>query len=176
EFESASGTVDVEALSPPSVLWSIDSGGMAVGVIHLIAPIKSEWQSELASRGISLLRYVPQDGFVVRGRLSNLLGASAIPYVDWVGPYDPVWKIRPGTPSSGVVDVRVVVLPGESPSMIEAWLGHAGIPADTRGQPGPALLGAFGSGEFQWVRARVPAGLVPSLAALPAVEFIDPVV
>ena len=176
ELQFAAGTIDVATLSGQSPPWSVDSDGMAVGVIHLVAPIKSEWQSELASRGISLLRYVPQDGFVVRGRLSDLLGASAVPYVDWVGPYDPVWKIRPGTPSSGVVDVRVVVLPGESPSMIEAWLGHAGIPADTRGQTGPALLGAFGSGDFQWVRARVPAGLVPSLAALPAVEFIDPVV
>ena len=176
ELQFAADTIDVAALSGQSPPWSVDSDGMAVGVIHLVAPIKSEWQSELASRGILLLRYVPQDGFVVRGRLSDLLGASAVPYVDWVGPYDPVWKIRPGTPSSGVVDVRVVVLPGESPSMIEAWLGHAGIPADTRGRTGPALLGAFGSGDFQWVRARVPAGLVPSLAALPAVEFIDPVV
>ena len=60
--------------------------------------------------------------------------------------------------------------------MIEAWLGHAGIPLDTRARTGSALLGAFGSGDFQWVRARIPANLVPSLAALPAVEFIDPVV
>src|SRR5438128_1371499 len=176
EVPSRPATSAVARRAGPPPPWSVDSDGMAVGVIHLVAPIKSEWQSGLASRGISLLRYVPQDGFVVRGRLSDLLGAAAVPYVDWVGPYDPVWKIRPGTPSSGVVDVRVVVLPGESPSMIEAWLGHAGIPADTRGQTGPALLGAFGSGDFQWVRARVPAGLVPSLAALPAVEFIDPVV
>ncbi len=176
ELQFAAGTVDVAALSAQSIPWSLDSDGMAVGVIHLVAPIKSAWQAELASRGISLLRYVPQDGFVVRGRLSDLLDASAVPYVDWVGPYEPTWKIRPGTPAVGVVDVRMVVLPGESPSMIEAWLGHAGILADTHGRIGPALLGAFGSGDFRWVRARVPAGLVPSLAALPAVEFIDPVV
>src|SRR3989475_1170789 len=132
-------------------------------------------EAEIAAAGARLLE--SYEAFsVVRGRLSDLLGASAAPYVDWVGPYEPTWKIRPGTPAVGVVDVRIVVLPGESPSMIEAWLGHAGIPADTRGRSGPALLGAFGSGDFQWVRARVPPGLVPLLAALPAVEFIDPVV
>ncbi len=176
ELQFAAGTIDVAALSAQSGPWSVDSDGMAVGVIHLVAPIKAAWQGELASREISLLRYVPQNGFVVRGRLSDLLGASAVPYVDWVGPYEPAWKVRPGTSADGVVDVRVVVLPGESPSMIEAWLGHAGIPAATRTGTGPALVGAFGTGDFQWVRARVPAGLISALAAQPAVEFIDPVV
>src|SRR5437867_521691 len=176
ELQFAAGTIDVAALSAQSGLWSVDSDGMAVGVIHLVAPIKAAWQGELASREISLLRYVPQNGFVVRGRLSDLLGASAVPYVDWVGPSEPTWKVRPGTSADGVVDVRVVVLPGESPSMIEAWLGHAGIPAATRTGTGPALVGAFGTGDFQWVRARVPAGLISALAAQPAVEFIDPVV
>ena len=176
ELQFASGTVDVAALSAQSAPWSADSAGMAVGVIHLAAPMKSAWPGELASRGISLLRYVPQNGFVVRGRLPDLLGASAVPYVDWIGPYEPAWKTRPGTMADGVVDVRIVILPGESATQIEAWLGHAGIPAETRGGTGPALLGAFGSGDFQWVRARIPAGLVSSLAAQPAVEFIDPVV
>ena len=87
ELQFAAGTIDVTALSAQSGPWSVDSDGMAVGVIHLVAPIKAAWQGELASREISLLRYVPQNGFVVRGRLSDLLGASAVPYVDWVGPY-----------------------------------------------------------------------------------------
>src|SRR5207245_1743496 len=39
----------------------------------------------------------------------------------------------------------------------------------------PAVLGAFGTGDFRWVAARIPAGLVSSLADQPAVEFIDPV-
>ena len=176
ELQFTSGAVDVAALSSQSAPWSIDSAGMAVGIIHLAAPMKSDWQDDFGSRGISLLRYVPQDGFVVRGRLSDLLSASALSYVDWIGPYEPAWKVRPGTAVNGVVDVRIVILPGESPAQIEAWLGHAGVPKRTLGGPGPALLGAFGSGDFQWVRARVPAGLVSSLAAQPEVEFIDPVV
>src|SRR5207249_2505368 len=135
----------------------------------------SEWREQLASHGLALLRYVPQNGFVVRGPLSDVQGASSLPYVDWVGPYEPPWEGRPGAPTSGLVNVRIVVLPGASPETIEAWLGHAGIPAHARGGTGPAVLGAFGTGDFRWVLARIPAGLVPSLADHPTVEFIDPV-
>src|SRR5437867_10825632 len=148
---------------------------MTVGVIHFVAPIKSEWREQLASRGLALLRYVPQDGFVVRGRLSDLQSALSVAYVDWVGPYESAWKIRPGMPTNGVVNVRIVVLPGESPETIEAWLGHAGIPADTGRGTGPVLRGVFGTGDFRWVLARIPASLVSALANQPAVEFIDPV-
>ncbi len=148
---------------------------MSVGVIHFVGPIKPEWQAALASRGLVLLRYVPQDGFVVRGRLADLQGALSAPFVDGVGPYESAWKIRPGTATDGIVNVRIVILPGESPEMIEAWLGHAGIPAATPGGTGPALVGTFGTGDFRWVLARIPAGLVSSLADEPAVEFIDPV-
>src|SRR3989454_1273057 len=175
ELQFAAGAVDVSALRYDSVPWTLDSIGMTVGVIHFVAPIKSEWREQLASRGLALLRYVPQDGFVVRGRLSDLQSALSVPYVDWVGPYESAWKIRPGMPTNGVVNVRIVVLPGESPETIEAWLGHAGIPADTGRGIGPVLRGVFGTGDFRWVLARIPASLVSALANQPAVEFIDPV-
>src|SRR5881409_577490 len=175
ELQFAAGAVDVSALRYDSVPWTLDSIGMTVGVIHFVAPIKSEWREQLASRGLALLRYVPQDGFVVRGRLSDLQSALSIPYVDWVGPYESAWKIRPGMPTNGVVSVRIVVLLGESPETIEAWLGHAGIPADTGRGTGPVLRGVFGTGDFRWVLARIPASLVSALANQPAVEFIDPV-
>src|SRR5436309_1962871 len=175
ELQFAAGAVDVSALRYDSVPWTLDSIGMTVGVIHFVAPIKSEWREQLASRGLALLRYVPQDGFVVRGRLSDLQSALSVPYVDWVGPYESAWKIRPGMPTNGVVNVRIVVLPGESPETIEAWLGHAGIPADTGRGTGPVLRGVFGTGDFRWVLARIPASLVSALANQPAVEFIDPV-
>src|SRR5207249_2859305 len=139
ELQFAAGAVDVSALRYDSVPWTLDSIGMTVGVIHFVAPIKSEWREQLASRGLALLRYVPQDGFVVRGRLSDLQSALSVPYVDWVGPYESAWKIRPGMPTNGVVNVRIVVLPGESPETIEAWLGHAGIPADTGRGTGPVI-------------------------------------
>ena len=173
-LELVGGTVDIATLSARlSPAWPVAAGGDAVGVVHFYAPIKSAWKDLLESRGLSVLRYVPYDALIVRGPPSDLQGLATLPSIDWVGPYEPAWKVRPGISRDGFVDVRIVVFPGEHPETIEAWLGHAGVLAASG--TGTAVLGAFGSGDFQWVRARIPASLVPSLAALPEVEFIDAV-
>jgi len=161
--------------SRPPAPWSVDDRGMAVGVVHFRVPIKAEWKTDLESRGMDVLRYLPQDAFIVRGRPADLDGASSMPSVNWVGPYEAGWKVRPGTATQGLVDARIIVFPGAYPETIEAWLGHAGIPALAGSNRGPMIVGTFGSGDFQWVRARIPANLVASLADQPSVEFIDPV-
>src|SRR2546426_531190 len=176
DLELAGGPVDVAMLaSRPPAPWSVDDRGMAVGIVHFRVPIKAEWKTDLESRGMDVLRYLPQDAFIVRGRPAELDGASSMPSVNWVGPYEAGWKVRPGTATQGLVDARIIVFPGAYPETVEAWLGHAGIPALSRSNSGPAIVGAFGSGDFQWVRARIPANLVASLADQPSVEFIDPV-
>src|SRR5205814_361745 len=147
----------------------------AVGIVHFHGPIKIEWTQSLESLGLTILRYLPQDAFVVRGPSSTFAQVAALPAVDWTGPYAPQWRPRPDLPRDGVLDVRVVVFPGESPEAIEAWIGHQGIPPGFAAGSGPAILGAFGSGDFRWARARIPANLVAALTALPSVEFVDPV-
>src|SRR2546430_3498396 len=170
------GIVDLATLAPrPASDWPIDSRGETVGVVHFHAPIKAEWKDALETRGLQVLRYLPQDAFVVRGSPIAFDRSSLLPFVDWVGPYAPSWKVRPDAPTATLQDARIVVFPGEYPETVEPRLGHRGIPPASAAGSGPAILGAFGSGDFRWVRARIPSSLVPSLAALPAGEFIDPV-
>lgn len=170
-LELLGGPVDVRSLAAVPPAWTLDEEGRAVGVVHFYAPIKSEWRDALQARNVEILRYLPQDAFIVRGPPSTIESCSSLPFVDWVGSYDPAWKVRSDPPAVGLQDVRIVVFPGESPEAIEAWLAHHGVPAGPEG-----IDGAFGSGDFRWVRTRVPGDLIPSLAALPSVEFIDPVV
>src|SRR3989441_1675259 len=176
DLELAGGPVDVAMLaSRPPAPWSVDDRGVAVGVVHFGVPIKAEWKTDLESRGMDVLRYLPQDAFIVRGRPSDLEATSSLPSVNWVGPYEAAWKVRPGIATQGLLGVRIVVFPGAYPETVEAWLGHAGVPALAGKDSGPVIVGAFGNGDFRWVRARIPAGLLPSLADQPSVEFIDPV-
>src|SRR2546425_7784492 len=51
ELQFAAGAPDVSAPRYGSVPWTLDSIGMTVGVIHFVAPIKSEWRWETARRG-----------------------------------------------------------------------------------------------------------------------------
>ncbi|HEX9341715.1 MAG TPA: S8 family serine peptidase [Thermoplasmata archaeon] len=167
-LELVNGPVDVKALVSRRPVWTLDATGHAIGVVHFHAPIKAEWGPLLEGSGATVLRYLPQDAFVVRGSPHDLEALSSLPFVDWVGPFDPSWKMRADMPTTGSVDVRIVVFPGEAPEGIEAWLAHHGVPGGDGG-----VLGSFGSSDFRWVRAEITAGLLRSLADLPTVEFID---
>ena len=167
-LDLVNGPVDIGTLASARPAWTLDSSGHAIGVVHFHAPIKAEWGPLLEARGVTVLRYLPQDAFVVRGSPATLGALSSLPFVDWVGSFDPSWKLQAGVPTSGSVDVRIVAFPGDAPEGIEAWLGHHGIPGGNDG-----IRGSFGEGDFRWVRAEVPAALLRSLADLPAVEFID---
>ena len=170
------GPLDVSTLAPgrPDT-WIRDANGRSVGVVHFHAPIKTSWKEELASLGVDVLRYVPRDAFLVRGSPSALQSLRSLPYVDWVGSYDASRKIRAGMQASGIADVRIALFPGEATEGVVAWLAHRGLSTGTKSESGPAVLGTFGLDEFRWVRARVPASLLPDLANLASVEFIDPV-
>ncbi len=174
----ATGDVDVRTLAIPAPdAWTLDSQGEAVGLVHFYAPVTAAWQNALEARGVQVLLYVPTDAFLVRGPAAAVDGLRSLPYVDYVGPYQSPWKVPASLSSAaGVQDVRIVLMPGEPTGAVEAWLAKAGVPAQTADPVAPVLEGAFGSGDFQWVRARIPAGLLPALAALPEVQYVDPVV
>ena len=167
-LDLVNGPVDIGTLASARPAWTLDSSGHAIGVVHFHAPIKAEWGPLLEARGVTVLRYLPQNAFVARGSPATLDTLSSLPFVDWVGAFDPSWKLHADVPTSGSVDVRIVVFPGNAPEGIEVWLGHRGVLGGNDG-----IRGSFGQGDFRWVRAEVPAALLPSLADLPAVEFID---
>ena len=171
------GDVDVRTLAVPDAsAWPTDGSAEAVGLVHFHAPIKGAWQTTLEGRGLDILLYVPNDALLVRGPPTALSSLRSLPYVDWTGSYEPAWKMPASLASaSGVQDLRIVMLPGEPPNAVIAWLARQGVPARTADATGAGITGAFGQGAFQWVRARVPASLIPAIASLSEVQYVDPV-
>ncbi len=174
----ATGDVDVRTLATTDAgAWSLDASGNAIGLVHFFAPLTAQWQTALETRGLTVLLYVPTDALLVRGPAAAVSGLRSLPYVDYVGPYLDDWKIPAGLWSAtGLQDVRIVLMPGEPTGSVEAWLAHAGVPPSVVGPATAGLVGAYGSGDFPWVRAVVPANLLQGLAALPEVQYVDPVV
>ena len=96
----------------------------ALYLLQFSGPPQPAWQQELQSRGVSFLRYVADDAFVVRsdGGLAPS-DLRAFSYVHWVGPYLPLYKLDPGlrphlaTPASGGgtgVAVSLLVAPNST--------------------------------------------------------------
>lgn len=168
------GAVDARDLAR-STSWSANGRGLTSGVVHVHAPFKEAWREAFERRGIEILRYIPENAFLVRGTPSAVRDLGSLPFVDGLGAFDPSWKVRPGMPSEGILDVRAVVLPGEPPEAVASWLSRRLGPAAEGPASGVGILGTYGSGDFRWVRARIPADLVPPLASRPEVEFVEPV-
>src|SRR5207249_7678221 len=99
----------------PMAPSSTVSSDAAVGIVHFHGPIKMEWTQSLESLGLTILRYLPQDAFIVRGPSSAFAQVATLPAVDWTGPYVPQWKSRQDLPSVGIIDVSFVVFPGVYP-------------------------------------------------------------
>src|SRR5687768_17230755 len=62
-------------------------------LVQLKGPIQAEWRAELSQIGTHLLQYVPDDAFIVRQNGTPPGQLRRLPFVTWVGPYRPEYKV-----------------------------------------------------------------------------------
>src|SRR5207247_9840086 len=62
-------------------------------MVRFIGPIKAAWLDEIRSLGGSPQRYVANAAYVTRMDAPTAQSVAALPYVNWVGPYQPAYKI-----------------------------------------------------------------------------------
>jgi len=100
----------------------------------------------------------------------------ALAHVDYVGPYHPAFRIHPDLlASSGLLQVKIITFTPDYVNPVLAFLDHQGVPNRGAG-PTEAGVISFAEGDgFGVVRARVPAALLPAIARLRAVEYIEPI-
>ncbi len=89
QFEPAAG----EPAIPERLRVAEDGPGQAYKLIHLNQPMNADLARTLAVRGVVTLSYVPENAFVVR--VGNAAALDDLPFVDWVGDYQPAYKIHP---------------------------------------------------------------------------------
>jgi hypothetical protein len=85
--------------------------------LHLIqftAPPVEAWRETLRDMGVELVRYVPDDAFVARIEGVAPARIRALPYVHWVGPYRPEYRVDPRLRPDGSTEVLVLLAPGTS--------------------------------------------------------------
>ena len=169
------GPVDTRELRRPPI-WTIDGRGETLAVVHFHGPIKPEWRDTLEAFGVTVLRYLPEQSFIVRGTPRAVEALTTLPVIDGLGEYRAAWKVRPGlTAAADPVDVRIVLFPGEGADGVIAWLAHHGLRMEPRPATESAILGSSRAGDLEWVRARLPSAMISDIAALSSVEFIEPV-
>lgn len=154
----------------PKHLRPAKAGGAAAHsglfLIQFEGPVQPEWKAELSRRGVSLVRYVPDDAYVARGVNAPLAEIEALPFVRWTGAFRPEHKIHGAISNqkAGGADLSVSVLLAADAAPHEVALARG-----LMGKVGSESSSRFGR---IW-RGQVNAARLRTLAASDAVLWIE---
>lgn len=87
-----------EPPSPPQVftLSAADiKGKRNYWIVQFIGPIKSEWRGKIRKLGGKLQNFIPENAFLVEMTSEAKKRIEELPFVEWVGLYEPVYKVSP---------------------------------------------------------------------------------
>ncbi len=147
----------------------------ALYLIHFIGPAKPAWLQDLQSRGVRILQSVPTYGFLVSMDGAAREAARSLRYVDWVGPYHPAYKLQSElAAATGTVTVQVLTVDAADSGDVVALLANRGVPEVRWDSRDPGILTVFKVGEIGVVRARIDAALLPAIARIPRVMYVEP--
>lgn len=139
-------------------------------LIQFTDRLDPSWRKDLSARGVELLRYVPDDAFVVRFRGAVVEEIQALPYVQWVGGYRPDHKLHDSLRAPA--QARNL----EDASRIAILLAPDATPADiAAARTGLELVVQESQYRFGSVlRGKLAPGQLQRLAESPSVLWIEP--
>lgn len=131
-------------------------------LLQFLGPIRSEWVADLERQGLVFDQYLANYAFVVRGTPAAIGAAKASPFVSWVGPYRAGYKLSPDLlEHTGLIDLFVVGFGGIDPMALAKHVEATGASVESTWTSPSTVL------------ARAPAALLPDLAKLADVLYIE---
>ncbi len=85
------GVLDPSRL--PSV--GVTSTKAGVYIVQFVGPVQEAWKASLRAAGGQIGGYLPDYAFVVRLEADALARTAVLPFVRWIGPYRPAYKLSP---------------------------------------------------------------------------------
>ena len=162
------------ATAPPTrATASAQAADPAVSGLYLLqfaGTLQPAWRDFLRTSGVDLLRFVPENAFIVRLDQVRLSQVRAWPFVRWVGPYRPEHKVHTalhpfalGATTNRVAAVKLLLAPSLSPAAaVQARRSLRTLQQETRLRFGAVLQG------------EVDAAQLAALAQSPSVLWIEP--
>jgi len=99
---------------PSEYLQDAPTEGAGYFLVQCIGPIKQAWTDELSSIGGTVLNYIPNYAYIVKMDASLAGTVKDLPFVSYVGNYQPAFKVAPDVKlATGPLTVNVVLYEGE---------------------------------------------------------------
>jgi Subtilase family len=155
-----------EALDVPSELRNAWSHYL----VQLAGPRTPEWVQAIEARGVDVVEPISQYGLFVVGSRAAVEGLRTLPFVAWVGPFKPAYRIAPDLEGrTGVIRyVSLGVYPASEIAAVRQTL--AGVGAALVREAGPP---AGYRGEYTRLVVEIDARHLPTLARLPSVRWLE---
>lgn len=127
------------------------------------------WRQALRGLGVELVRYVPQDAFIVRLNNVRLAQLKALPFVRWVGAFRPDYKLHPR------LRAQLQTQPPQEPAQVSLLVSPLATPDELAqlrarfqqvNQAAVPRLGVV-------LRGTLPAGQLDALARSEAILWIE---
>ena len=89
------GTIDIHKGIYIPDNWKIDkyTGGYGYYIVKFIGPIKTTWLTELQGH-MKFYDYIPYYAYLVKMKNTDVNNIKSLPYVSWVGLYQPAYKLE----------------------------------------------------------------------------------
>ncbi len=99
-IELNAGHLDTRATEVVALRKTVAAfAGKKLHLVQFVGPIKPEWREALEATGVSVIHYVPQNAYLVRGdhlALARLQAwANSVDYLQWEGDYANDYKLHP---------------------------------------------------------------------------------
>jgi hypothetical protein len=141
------------------------SGGTS-WLVQFSSHIEDGWMDEVQGAGLRPVArgYVPDDGWLVRGRPSAADQARRLPFVRAVVPYHPAFRLSPSLANkAGAVEVRAELFDDVSLATVAPKVLALGA----------TELGRIDAADLKLLRIRLDAAALPALARLDAVKWVE---
>jgi hypothetical protein len=157
-------TIDVKA-GEPALDYTVEKS--EYHIVHFKGPIYQQYKEQLEAAGARVCSYLPNYAFIVR--MDDAAGArvAALDFIDWIGIYQPSYKLSGQDEFKNLSGTRVVTI------LLYADAGFENVTGFLRAHN--AVIRDVA--ESKWdklINAEVDLALVPELAKFEEVSWIEP--
>jgi hypothetical protein len=158
-FDPLRGTPNLHA---ELAIQSYPKGENHFFIVQFIGPVTAEWKQKLEDLGGTLYWYVPDYAFLVKLDPSLITKIQSLPFVRWIGIYQPAYKIDADLLSKGSTENVTI-------NILTSCIDPSPVVSEVRNLGGK-ILGSSGGA----IEAQVIASSISGLATMNDVVWIEP--
>lgn len=138
-------------------------------LVQLAGPREEDWIKAIEAQGVDVVEPISAYGLFVVGSSEQVESLKTLPFVAWVGPFEPAYRVHPNLSGrKGTIKyVSIGVYPAAETDVVKATL--AKVKANIVRESSPQEH----NGKYTRLVVEVDAKHIPSLASLPGVRWLE---